>query len=479
MSVQKVNSDGSTTLISGSTLWADSPIGTILAYGGATAPSGWLRADGSEVSKTTYSELYSVIGDKYGTPSVNTNFKLPKVLTCGGTDFPINPTNDYYSITYKRSMIVDNELTFEISATIVTQNKACIVEVDLSSLDGLSNVTSLSCTSFSPTNIDLRLSSYDYNTSTKKLTLTIDPNYGSATKSDFSATFNGTLVGYVSDYIIKAKQVALPADLESAVEDAVEEVYGDIIPSDASSSNKLVSADTLNGWKGVNKTSPAYKFTRSATKSGCALFADVFGNTYMVSSGDQDVRFSVRQINVVSNNDAAKFWRGNGVCYISANTYTLTLIAVFGSLNFKEVSSIISTAPSGTTEFDVATSIPTDTVTSGSDAPITSGGVYTALDRPTIDVSIIVSSNTFDVKALHDNYGNGTYMAYGQGNTGHGVIMVSIWTVSSDAIAYVYTKWYGSSTSTGSNNIGSVDTFALETSHYAVINKIVKITPSN
>ena len=76
MSVQKVDkTTGNTTLIAGATLWADSPIGTILAYGGATAPSGWLRADGSEVSKTTYSELYSVIGDKYGTPSVNTNFK--------------------------------------------------------------------------------------------------------------------------------------------------------------------------------------------------------------------------------------------------------------------------------------------------------------------------------------------------------------------------------------------------------------------
>ena len=183
----------------------------------------------------------------------------------------------------------------------------------------------------------------------------VDPTTGALTK----------IAGLVDDTGLKADIAEVQA----------------VIPSDASSSNKLVSADTLNGWKGVNKRSPAYKFTRSATKSGCALFADVFGNTFMVSSGDQDVRFSVRQINVVSNNDATKFWRGNGVCYISANTYTLTLIAVFGSLNFEEVSSIISTAPSGTTEFDIATSIPTSTITSGSTAPITSGGVYDALPK--------------------------------------------------------------------------------------------------
>lgn len=128
---------------------------------------------------------------------------------------------------------------------------------------------------------------------------------------------------------------------------------------------------------------------------------------------------------------------------------------------------------------DDETGATVDAVTDGDMRAVTSNAVYNALGGLTIDISKIVSSNTFSVKALYDNYGNGTYLVYGQGTTGHGVIMVSLWTVSSDAQAYIYTKWYGSSTSTNSSNIGLIDTFALETAYYTVINKIVKITPSN
>lgn len=54
MSVNKVDkTTGNTTLIAGSTLWADSPIGSILPYGGNTAPSGWMICDGSALSRTT------------------------------------------------------------------------------------------------------------------------------------------------------------------------------------------------------------------------------------------------------------------------------------------------------------------------------------------------------------------------------------------------------------------------------------------
>ena len=53
------------------------PIGSIQAYGGSTAPSGWLMCDGSAVSRTTYAELYSVIGTTYGTGDGSTTFNLP------------------------------------------------------------------------------------------------------------------------------------------------------------------------------------------------------------------------------------------------------------------------------------------------------------------------------------------------------------------------------------------------------------------
>jgi len=40
-------------------------------------PPGWLLEDGREISKTQYPKLYSVIGDRYGTPSNPSVFRLP------------------------------------------------------------------------------------------------------------------------------------------------------------------------------------------------------------------------------------------------------------------------------------------------------------------------------------------------------------------------------------------------------------------
>ena len=51
--------------------------GMMLAYGDATAPEGWLVCDGSTVSRTTFSDLFDVIGTDYGTGNGTTTFTLP------------------------------------------------------------------------------------------------------------------------------------------------------------------------------------------------------------------------------------------------------------------------------------------------------------------------------------------------------------------------------------------------------------------
>lgn len=51
--------------------------GTIVPFAGATAPTGWLMCDGSAVSRTTYSELFNVIGTTYGGGDGSTTFNLP------------------------------------------------------------------------------------------------------------------------------------------------------------------------------------------------------------------------------------------------------------------------------------------------------------------------------------------------------------------------------------------------------------------
>ena len=52
------------------------PVASIVSYAGATAPQGFLICDGSLVSKTTYGDLFSVIGTTYGTGNA-TQFVLP------------------------------------------------------------------------------------------------------------------------------------------------------------------------------------------------------------------------------------------------------------------------------------------------------------------------------------------------------------------------------------------------------------------
>lgn len=55
------------------------PIGTILSYSATTPPVGFLVCDGSEISKTTYADLFEIIGNTYGTATDTSKFKLPDV----------------------------------------------------------------------------------------------------------------------------------------------------------------------------------------------------------------------------------------------------------------------------------------------------------------------------------------------------------------------------------------------------------------
>ena len=78
MSVNEVNKQtGDTSKIAGGTLYADAPIGAILAFGGATAPAGWLLCQGQAVSRTTYAALFAAIGTAFGAGDGSTTFNIP------------------------------------------------------------------------------------------------------------------------------------------------------------------------------------------------------------------------------------------------------------------------------------------------------------------------------------------------------------------------------------------------------------------
>ena len=55
------------------------PTGSVMMFGGATAPDGYLLCDGTAVSRTTYSDLYDAIGTTYGSGDGSTTFNLPNL----------------------------------------------------------------------------------------------------------------------------------------------------------------------------------------------------------------------------------------------------------------------------------------------------------------------------------------------------------------------------------------------------------------
>ena len=72
--------------------------GFILPFGGGTAPSGWLECDGAAVSRSTYSDLFAIIGTIYGAGDGSTTFNLPDlqgrvIMGQGGSTALRTPTD--------------------------------------------------------------------------------------------------------------------------------------------------------------------------------------------------------------------------------------------------------------------------------------------------------------------------------------------------------------------------------------------------
>lgn len=53
------------------------PVGAITAFGGTSAPDGWVLCNGDQVSRVTYQGLFSIIGTTYGAGDGSTTFNLP------------------------------------------------------------------------------------------------------------------------------------------------------------------------------------------------------------------------------------------------------------------------------------------------------------------------------------------------------------------------------------------------------------------
>ena len=76
---------------------AGAVVGSIIAYAGSSIPTGYLLCDGSAISRTTYSALFSAIGTTYGAGDGNSTFNIPNFKVPTNTLMPVctGPENNY------------------------------------------------------------------------------------------------------------------------------------------------------------------------------------------------------------------------------------------------------------------------------------------------------------------------------------------------------------------------------------------------
>jgi microcystin-dependent protein len=72
-----VNTNLNADLLDGNHASVLAPPGTIVAYGGATAPTGWLLCNGAEYGRSQYADLWNVIQGRFGSGNGSTTFNVP------------------------------------------------------------------------------------------------------------------------------------------------------------------------------------------------------------------------------------------------------------------------------------------------------------------------------------------------------------------------------------------------------------------
>ena len=200
-------------LIAGGLLYADAPVGSIIPYGGTTAPSGWLLCQGQAVSRTEYADLFKAIGTAYGSGDDSTTFNIPDlretVPVGSGTRGNGVAKHDTYDVGEFKDDQIQNIGKMKAGATTGWSSQA----------GGMAG--------YITANSDLRTGD----------------------------TTHGKQLGV--NYIIKATIIALPSDFEVAVDTKL---------------NNYVKTSVLTSWTDV--TSEAASFTGSIRTNTIQIFSN-------------------------------------------------------------------------------------------------------------------------------------------------------------------------------------------------------------
>ena len=215
MSVNQVNqTTGALSPIAGGTLYADAPVGSIQAYGGATAPWGWLLCQGQAISRTTYAELFGVIGTSFGAGDGSTTFNIPDLrgefLRGAGTNSHSGQGSGGSVGQHQNATAVPDIYTAAAGTVIVSPGKDAIWS-----------------------NTDAEVSA-----SSGYKTVALSTAGGTNIPSNYMVRPTNTSV----NFIIKATTIALPSDFETAVD---EKIAANIVDSITDGNIKAVTSNAV------------------------------------------------------------------------------------------------------------------------------------------------------------------------------------------------------------------------------------------
>lgn len=207
------------TLIAGGTVFADTPIGTIISSGRAydNPPDGYFFCDGRALSRTTYADLFAAIGTAFGSGDGSTTFNIPdgREATFKGAGLTSKSNNHYDTDGVALGEFIEDRVqTHSHNVNIMPVN---------------SGTSGSFCS--------------DYYTSLDQDSG--NSNYTGINKSGRSGATT-EVKAFGVNYFIKATNVPVPADFMSAVDDAVEVAMEDVGTIVEAKTDEEISIDVSN-----------------------------------------------------------------------------------------------------------------------------------------------------------------------------------------------------------------------------------------
>ena len=209
------------TLIAGGTVFADTPIGTIISSGRAydNPPDGYFFCDGRALSRTTYADLFAAIGTSFGSGDGSTTFNIPELrgefLRGAGTNQHSGQGNG--------------------AAPGVHQDGTKLPNYEINVSDGL--------LVYGRGHTNTPFSNQDYGNVQASDLLYLDKSSAGPIGSNHIVEFTTRPTNTSVNYFIKATNVPVPADFMSAVDDAVEVAMNPTVVSNALTLASGVTSD--------------------------------------------------------------------------------------------------------------------------------------------------------------------------------------------------------------------------------------------